>query len=80
MMYLISCSVLMSFGHQKEMGLLAVRHVIFAVLIILVTSVRGDMYTASADLTGVFRLEQQIVDVLGELVAQTEVKMGVIRK
>jgi hypothetical protein len=38
------------------------------------------MYTASADLASVFSLEQQIVDVLGELVSKTEAKLAVIRK
>lgn len=40
----------------------------------------GDMFSASADLANTFRLEQQVVNVLGELVAQTEAKLGIIRQ
>lgn len=43
-------------------------------------SVVGDMFSASADLANTFRLEQQVVNVLGELVAQTEAKLGIIRQ
>lgn len=65
------------------MGFLVVHQFYFTVLIISVARnprVYGDMYTASADLTSAFRLEQQIADVLGELVSKTEAKLAVIRK
>ena len=65
------------------MGFLVVHQFYFPVLIISVARnprVYGDMYTASADLASVFSLEQQIVDVLGELVSKTEAKLAVIRK
>lgn len=80
---LVSCQIIIAETEEK-MGCIAARHVFyFSVLVILLTRnahVNGDMYTASADLTNVFHLEQQIVDVLGELVAKTEAKLGVIRK
>ncbi|XP_046438574.1 prolyl 4-hydroxylase subunit alpha-2-like isoform X3 [Daphnia pulex] len=41
--------------------------------------VSGDMFSASADLANTFRLEQKVVNVLGELVAQTEAKLSIIR-
>jgi hypothetical protein len=65
------------------MGCLQVHHVYFSVFIILLAinpHVNGDVSTASTDLSNVFRLEQQIVDVLGELAAKTEAKLVVIRK
>lgn len=43
-------------------------------------TVECEVFSASADLTSTFLLEQQIVNVLAELVAQTEVKLGIIRK
>lgn len=42
--------------------------------------VSGDMFSASADLANTFRLEQKVVNVLGELVAQTEAKLSIIRQ
>ncbi|EFX74258.1 hypothetical protein DAPPUDRAFT_22132, partial [Daphnia pulex] len=49
-------------------------------LVILGTRpVSGDMFSASADLANTFRLEQKVVNVLGELVAQTEAKLSIIR-
>ena len=65
------------------MGCLQVHHVYFSVFIILLARnlhVNGDVSTTSTDLSNVFRLEQQIVDVLGELAAKTEAKLVVIRK
>jgi hypothetical protein len=41
---------------------------------------RGEVFSASADLFSTFRLEQQVVNVLGELVAHTEAKLGAIRR
>lgn len=49
-------------------------------MIIGTRPVSGDMFSASADLANTFRLEQKVVNVLGELVAQTEAKLSVIRQ
>jgi hypothetical protein len=51
-----------------------------AIMILGTQTVSGDMFSASADLAGTFRLEQKVVNVLGELVAQTEAKLSVIRR
>lgn len=40
----------------------------------------GEVFTASADLTTTFRLEEQVVNVLAELLARTEAKLGAIRR
>ncbi|XP_046647216.1 prolyl 4-hydroxylase subunit alpha-2-like [Daphnia pulicaria] len=54
--------------------------IITTLLVILGTRpVSGDMFSASADLANTFRLEQKVVNVLGELVAQTEAKLSIIR-
>lgn len=57
-------------------------HIVRLVLSLLVLriEVMGEVFSASADLTSTFRLEQQVVNVLGELVARTEAKLGVIRQ
>jgi len=39
-----------------------------------------EVFSASADLTSTFRLEQQVVNVLGELLSRTESKLEVIRR
>lgn len=51
-----------------------------AALLLQNQSVVSEMFSASADLANTFRLEQQVVNVLGELVAQTEAKLGIIRQ
>jgi hypothetical protein len=43
-------------------------------------SVNGELYTASNDLVSTFHLEQQVVNVLGELVSKAEAKINAIRK
>ena len=40
----------------------------------------AEVFSASADLTSTFRLEQQVVNVLGELLSRTESKLEVIRR
>lgn len=40
----------------------------------------GEVFSASADLTTTFRLEEQVVNVLAELLARTEAKLGAIRR
>jgi len=46
----------------------------------LIGMTTGEVFSASADLFSTFRLEQQVVNVLGELVAHTEAKLGAIRR
>lgn len=43
-------------------------------------NVTCEVFSASADLTSTFHLEQQVVNVLGELVSQTEAKLEIIRQ
>lgn len=54
--------------------------VVYFMAAIILPFTSGEVFTASADLTSTFRLEQQVVNVLGELLAQTEAKLGVIRR
>lgn len=60
------------------MGLIQIVHL--ALFLLASQPVSSDVFSASADLTSTFRLEQQVVNVLGELVAQTEAKLGIIRQ
>ena len=40
----------------------------------------GEVFSASADLFSTFRLEQQVVNVLAELLTHTEAKLAYIRR
>lgn len=40
----------------------------------------GEVFTGSIDLRNTFRLEEQMVDVLAELLARTEAKLSAIRR
>jgi hypothetical protein len=63
------------------MGLIRVIFIITTTMMMLGTrTVSSDMFSASADLANTFRLEQKVVNVLGELVAQTEAKLSIIRQ
>lgn len=63
------------------MGSIHVYHLMTLTLLLLRSQlISSEVFSASADLTSTFRLEQQVVNVLGELVAQTEAKLGIIRQ
>ncbi len=63
------------------MGSIHVYHLMVLTLLLLRSQlISSEVFSASADLTSTFRLEQQVVNVLGELVAQTEAKLGIIRQ
>ena len=42
--------------------------------------VRSEVFTASSDLSGAFRLERQVVSVLEQLLNQSEMKLNSIRQ
>lgn len=55
-------------------------HLLLVVSLLGNQPVSSELFSASAELASTFRLEQQVVNVLGELVAQTEAKLGIIRQ
>ena len=65
-----------------RMGSIRIYYLMMTLTLLLLGSqpISGEVFSASADLTSTFRLEQQVVNVLGELVAQTEAKLGIIRQ
>lgn len=75
------CRLQSSFHTKEKMGLIRVIFMITTTMMMLGTrTVSSDMFSASADLANTFRLEQKVVNVLGELVAQTEAKLSIIRQ
>lgn len=54
--------------------------VVLLILLSAAAQVRSEVFTASSDLSGAFRLERQVVSVLEQLLNQSEMKLNSIRQ